>query len=168
MEIPNASGANPNPMSKKPTPTPLTPAKKLILTGWTLFVVMLTLILFRGVDGRIKLAALVLMPVIFGLLLGMRMLDRFDEIAKSFGFNPAPPAPPGPGAAKTFDDFLAFLKSHQTKGQFTTTELRKFCEKRNLQEVTLIAIGQKKGWFHEMGGAYVISSEGDAMLQKFS
>ena len=155
-------------MSKKSPVPPLSPVKKLILLGWTLFVVVLTLAIFRGVDGRIKLAALILMPVIFGLLLGMRMLDRFDEMAKSFGLKPSPPTPPGPGAAKTFDDFLAFLKSHQSKGQFTTTELRKFCEKRNLQEATLIAIGHKKGWFHEMGGAYVISSEGDAMLQKFS
>ena len=155
-------------MSKKPPVPPLSPVKKLILLGWTLFVIVLTLAIFRGVDGRIKLAALVLMPVIFGLLLGMRMLDRFDEMAKSFGFHPTPPTPPGPSAAKTFDDFIAFLKSHQTKGQFTTTELRKFCEKRNLQEATLIAIGHKKSWFHEMGGAYVISSEGDAMLQKFS
>lgn len=155
-------------MSKKSSHTPLTPTKKLILTGWTLLVVLITFMLFRGAGGRVLMAALVLMPVIFGLLLGMRMLDRFDEIAKSFGLKPGPPSPPGPGASKTFDDFLAFLKSHQSKGQFTTTELRKFCEKRNLQEATLIAIGHKKGWFHEMGGAYVISSEGDAMLQKFS
>ena len=96
-------------MSKKSPVPPLSPVKKLILLGWTLFVIVLTLAIFRGVDGRIKLAALVLMPVIFGLLLGMRMLDRFDEMAKSFGFNPAPPTPPGPRAANTIDDILAIL-----------------------------------------------------------
>ena len=78
MEIPNASGANPIPMSKKPSPSPLTPTKKLILTGWTLLVVLITFMLFRGAGGRVLMAAMVLMPVIFGLLLGMRMLDRFE------------------------------------------------------------------------------------------
>jgi hypothetical protein len=38
-------------MSKKPSPTPLTPTKKLILTGWTLLVVLITFMLFRGAGG---------------------------------------------------------------------------------------------------------------------
>lgn len=152
-------------MNKKPAVTPLTPVKKLILLGWTLFVVVLTMAIFRGVDGRIKLAALVLMPVIFGLLLGMRMLDRFDEMAKSFGFKPPGTPPPTEGGAQTFDQFLAFLKSHQSRGQFSTTELRRFCQQHNVEESTLVSIGRKKGWFSEMGGAYVITSEGEAMLQ---
>ena len=83
-----------NPLKKKPSPTPLSPAKKLMLTGWTLLVILFTFMLFRGAGPRVLMAALVLMPLIFGLLLGMRMLDRFDEIAKSFGFKPQAPEPP--------------------------------------------------------------------------
>ena len=158
-----------NPPSKKPGPKALTPTQKLILTGWTLFVVLLTFLIFGRAGARILMVALVLMPLIFGVLLGMRMLDKFEEIAKAFGWAPkATESAANPNVSQHFDEFISFLKSHQPRGQFTAAELRRFCDARELKEETLIALGRKKGWFTQMGGAFVISSEGDAWLQKFS
>lgn len=160
-----------NPFSKKkPQPPKLGPTKRLILVVWTCVVMVFTLIFFKRFGPRILLAAMILMPVIFGLLLGLRFMDKFDDLAKKFGFAPKPP-PPGQdpeSSGKQFDAFLAFLRRHQGRGQFTSSELRAFCEKNGLKPETMILLGQKKGWFREMGGAYVITSEGEAMLRKFA
>lgn len=156
---------------KKPNFPKLTPTKRLILTLWTLVVVMLTLYFFRKLGPRVLLAALILVPLIFGVLLGLRWLDRFDQIARRFGLGAAEPVAgktAEPPADKAFDAFLAFLKRHRSQGQFTRTELQRFCNENALQEETLIRIGRKKGWFSEMGGAFVITSAGEEMLQKFA
>lgn len=159
-----------NPFSKKkPLPTKLGPTKRLILVVWTCVVVVFTFIFFRRFGARTLMAALILVPLIVGVLMGLRFMDKFDELAKKFGFAPKPP-PPGQNpesSGKQFDAFLTFLRRHQSRGQFTRTELRKFCESNGLKEETMIHLGQKKGWFSEMGGAFVISSEGEAMLRKF-
>ena len=116
------------------------------------------------------MAALILVPLIVGVLMGLRFMDKFDELAKKFGFAPKP-SPPGQdpeSSGKQFDAFLSFLRRHQSRGQFTTSDLRTFCEKNGLKPETMIYLGEKKGWFREMGGAYVITSQGEEMLRKFA
>lgn len=152
----------------KPAIPKLRPNQKLFLILWTLFVVFLTFRLFRGAGGRVLMGALVVVPVTAGVLLGLRILDKFEALAKAFGFEPKPPPDPSTDPKKHFDAFLGFLKSHRSKGQFTRTELSNFCRERNISPDSLIILGKNKGWFQEMGGAMVITSQGEEMLGKFS
>lgn len=159
------------PKSPKPKKKPLvklTPTKRLILVLWTGVVVVFTFMFFRRFGPRTMLAALIIVPLIVGVLMGLRFMDQFDEALKKFGLGPKPPEPESESAGKQFDAFLAFLRKHQSRGEFTRTDLRKFCESNGLKEETMIHLGQKKGWFSEMGGAFVISSAGEEMLRKFA
>ena len=148
---------------KKPETPKLTTTQRLILTLWTLVVVVFTMIFFRRMGMKVMLLMLVVVPVV-GLLFGLRMLDKFDKIAKSLGLIPAEPKPKPPSGAVQFQAFVVFLKDRQERGEFTRDELRNYCNTHGLEFDTLFQLGQQKGWFKEMGSAMVITSSGMDML----
>jgi hypothetical protein len=147
----------------KPKPPKLTPAQRLVLTLWTLIVVVLTLIFFRRFGAKVMLLMLVVVPVI-GLLFGLRMLDKFDKFGKALGLIPAEPKPKPPSGAEQYKAFVEFLRSQQERGEFTKDEMRKYCQTHALEFDTLLQLGQQKKWFREMGSAMVITSSGMEML----
>jgi uncharacterized membrane protein YwzB len=147
----------------KPKIPKLTPVQRLVLTLWTLILVVLSLFFFRRFGTKVMLLMIVVVPLI-GMLFGMRMLDKFDKFGKALGLIPAEPKPKPPSGAVQFKAFVEFLRSQQERGEFTKDELRSYCNTHALEYETLLQLGQQKKWFREMGSAMVITCSGMEML----
>lgn len=133
----------------------LTPWRRFFLVIWTGFIFVITYLVFRRVGGRVLMAALVLGPLIGGLLLGFRLLGRFDEILSSLTGQPAP---------RDLHAVLEFLRSCRQRGQFRPQDLQAWCQPQRLEAARLLEIGLQQGWIRRMGQSLVITSAGDAAL----
>lgn len=155
----------------------LTPVRRLLLLLWIFAVFLVTYFLFRRVGGRALVFLLIFIPLIFGLLLGLRLLAKIDRaIAEFFGAMPNPSGNREKTAAKSaeptgskedFAAFMGFLKERRAAGQFSRTDLTRWCNTRRMNPDSVCQLGIGKGWFREMGGSLVITSTGDQAVARY-
>jgi hypothetical protein len=155
------------PASKKPSFRKLTPIHKLVLTIWTLAVMLFAFMLFRGAGGQIRMAAVVLFGVIGGILFGLNILRKIDGFLVGLGLVPSEEAEAeSTGKRPTLEDLLTFLKIHRRKGHFTKTDFAKWCEKEQFPADTMLKVALGRGLIHDRDGIFVISSAGEDLLEK--
>ncbi|MBP7950148.1 MAG: hypothetical protein KA004_10860 [Verrucomicrobiales bacterium] len=149
----------------------MTPGRRFLLIVWIFIVFLITFFLFKRTGGRILIFLLIFLPLIFGLLLGLRMLRKFDDVlAALLGGDPGPRPPKSSaapvGSKADFTAFMQFLRDKRTAGQFTRSELARWCGARGMQAEAVCQVGISKGWFREIGGTLVITSTGDQVIAR--